>query len=278
MQAENYSKKEYYWQRRNIATALFDLAFSRVPDREQLQQELKSYTDQILKRHKKFKYRCVYVLRENQNFDQNSQEDGGYYDSWWRSAQYNLGQDENMTDLEERQASEENAIPLKDSPVVIYLKPPERQYYPSGEFVECIHPECQKLNNNNQMIINYVGHRGDTMYLFCKKHAEDRVISILEQFLAGKEIPIEMFDATGISIKLMIENHLTTLINQAHKSFLDCIEHSKKDLENEIVPDRVLEVSCDPFPENEDSNHDQIIIYVDLIDCRKIRAHVVKDF
>jgi len=264
----SYSKKEYYWQRRKIVETLFSFCRSKVPNLEALSEKLLQLNKQIRERHNSIKYRCVYALRKDQKLDKESLERGGYCDTWWRSNQFNLLMDEDMTTEEESQASEDNEVPTSNNPIIVYLKPSKPVFSPITEFTKCIHPEC--IHSNYDLINSKV------IYLFCMKHSDENIVKILEDVVINQKIVSnfeKLQDNRGYSVKEMLEHIIVYLTLMISQSLNRAIQNAKDELKSETLPDRVLEIECIPFPEvelKEDEDYEWIKIYVDLVDCQKI--------
>ena len=241
----DYLSQEKYWQRRSTAEALFQKAIENVPDLEKLQKQLKRSNKKIKKRSEEVRYRCVYEFRPDQNFDHDSEERGGYCDTWWRAGYFNLPIDE---EGEWDDASAENAVPLPDNPITVYFTPQIQQYSVIREWTKCIH--CKDLDNG-------------VIFLFCKKHADLTTIEVIENFVNnGKEISDHL-------IKNMVDSHLSFLTELIQKSYVEAIEDSKNSLELEEKPEKVIEVRCSRFPEV--GSEELITVYIDIIDCQEIK-------
>jgi hypothetical protein len=290
-----YSKKEYYWRRRNAATTLFDLARQSIPNLEKLQRKLERINSRNLDRSRRIRYKCTYAVRnnpeENKTIDFESQENGSYMDSWWRSYPFNLdlvkegddgddgvdgddGDDGDEGDGDEGDGDEgdgdegdgdsgddeEDKLddggdpPLPGRPITVLLKPYETQFQPMKECVRCIYPECRDdpLNIFNREVV----------FLFCRKHCSLSSVEMVERFVnENKEIP-------DLLLRKMVEDHLVFLKDRIEESYRHAIRFEK---EPEEQPSETIEVSVVHYNQETDEET-ETIVYVDLVKVEKIET------
>lgn len=240
---ENYSKKEYYWQRRNIATKLYEIAKSKVKNLEKLEKQLTDLNQKLHLRHKKLKFKCVYSFREGQNIDTESQEGGGFSDIWQRCNYFSLpfASDEEDSDEE---------IPLPDNPITVYLRPSDSYYKPILEFTECMHPKCFSKNDS-------IMQQKQVIFLLCNAHSEKEVVEAIENFaFNGKNIE-------NIVVKDFVEKFLNFMTERISQTLDIAISNAVLSLAEDIKPDKVIEVECYAYPGNE-GEMEEIKVYVDL--------------
>jgi hypothetical protein len=262
---EKYSTKECYWQRRNMATMIFQRVLNMVENKDALDAELKDLNEKILKRHEKTKYRCVYSVDKDQDIDFKSKADGGFWDQWQRSYLFNLDQDE--------EEEYEDDIPAPGKPIVIYLKPSGGRFHVITEFTSCIHPKCIAYEETSEFKLQHpFGINKPVRFLFCKGHSEKPVVEAIEKHLMSGT-PIRVEDSQGQDVESMLISFMAYLKQKIQSSYEDSISHAKYFLEKNELPSPTLEVECMAHPEDEDDDQKKFITaYVHLTECEVINS------
>lgn len=211
---------------------------------------------------------CLQISRWP-NIDTKETEGRSFCDVWWRCNHYNLPTAEENEDYTD--ASESNAVPLPNEDIIIYLSPHVPHVHIVRELLGCIHPTCLKYTKEHPF------EQKQTIFLFCKGHSEEKVVDTIEKFVNTNDDTIldGLVDSQGIQIKESIMKVIGDTASKIKQSYLSAIDTVKESWQDEYLPDKVLEVECNPFPNNEDD--EEITVYVDLISCEKVPVFKYED-
>lgn len=246
--SDDYSNKERYWQRRRIAEALFKRAHEAIPDLKTLVTQWAQLNKKIVDRHERIRYLCTYAVRDGQeDCDFESEERGGYTDTWLQRDHLNLPRNADGN-------NGDDDVPRPGKPMKVQLHPHSGSLGMGTltEWTKCIHPECVKSWKD-------ISFSPGVIFLFCKEHADMKRIEAIEKFIFNAE---EFKD--GDPTRDIVNAHLTFLEKKIRSSYTDAILHASICLDTNEQPAKVIEVECLPHPEVDDD--EEVKIYIDLTD------------
>lgn len=245
---ENYSANDAYWYRRKAVEVFFRRVKDRVPDIRRKHDELVDLNRRITERSETVRFKCIYLFRDGQELNlEECDSRGGYADTWYRSGNYNLPKAD---------SDDEDEVPMPGKPVKVELRPGNDTESYCGEFVECWHPNCQEYYLNHPLQSSPV------IYMFCRNHADKDMIKAIHDFvLEGKPIENPEVSTLVDIIGKTIESRISSSIDSA-------IARAERTLETEEEPDKVLEVQCYAYlNENENGLEEETTYYVDRVSC-----------
>lgn len=251
-----YSSKENYWYRRNAVEVFFKSITETIPNFAEKNAILSTLNHSITQRSETVIYKCVYLFRDGQPLNEEECDSrGGYADSWYRAHHYNLPFAE--------EDCEDNP-PMPGEPVKVLLKPANSTKGFRGEYPVCWHPKCRESYTEDPFKSSPV------IYMFCHPHAEkDRVKEVHDFCLKGTPMKNQETKDMVEEMRLFIFNMIETSLNSA-------IEDAKFEMASEVLPDKVLEIQCASFLNDEDES-EEITYYVDRVSCITKQVELPKE-